>query len=405
MSLGAVCLFLRFLSQPAPGRLRSVILPALFVGLTISTKYTALVLLPMAVCVMVFSHGRIPGRERVFRVLLFTGVCLLSFFLTNPYMLTDLDKAASDLRGEYLHQTRQNEEPPPPGLSRVLNPLRYGPGGMLGLLFCLVGVLRPNRRFSMGARGVLVSVPLLYLLPVLFSNAPFFRYTVPALPFVAVLAAHGIFVFASQRLERFRLLFLGAAVLACVVPDLITSFSIGRLLDREDTRTLAGKWIEEHVDPGVPVVVYGRPEQEPQLFESRASMQRHVEYMEKRYPRRRSSELLTEILRLQRDYLEDSDLPRYEVYRGLEELPPNTPEVCVVIPYYPLKNIGFSDMHVGRLKKAESKVKFCSLTADHQDYFIDTVDNFYLPFSHLDEVERPGPHFEILTLKGKGERQ
>jgi hypothetical protein len=298
---------------------------------------------------------------------------------------------------EFRHQTYTHPGFLPSGMMKLMEPLRYGPGGWLGLAFCLAGFWRLK---GQKAGRALMLITLLYLLPVYFTRQPFFRYTLPALPFLAVLAAVGIMGLESIKLRAQRLLLMGAAVGACLLPGLITAVRIDALLAREDTRTLSGRWIVDHVDPGVPVVVYGRPEEEPQLTESRASLVRRVEEMKRIYPGR-AGVMFSEIHRLRLNHGKPPDRPGYEIHRNpaIHEL--KEQKVCVVIPSYPPGLAGFDGKSFSVVKRAETRMEFKALSEGKGKYRIDRTDGFYLPFAPLDRVIRPGPNLEVVILNPK----
>jgi hypothetical protein len=169
-------------------------------------------------------------------------------------------------------------------------------------------------------------------------------------------------------------------------------------LSRNDTRTLAGEWILHHVSPDVPVVFLGGPECEPQIYETTASIHRRIEYVYRLYGNR-GGDIVSEIYRLQLRDKRERENPGYNVFRNPEHLPVDMKMVCLVIPSYPLSMASINPVS---LKMAEwqilEKVRFDALKSNSIPFKLDKVDAFFLPFSPLGDVIRPGPSIEILLI-------
>lgn len=389
----AACYFLIAFLQDRERQRKSLILAALFIGLALATKYTALILLPVALLAIFFKLRR-QGLKHSAVVL---AMILVVFLVVNPYVVIEFGQFKADLHGEFLHQTFENPRPLPPGPVRMFHPLRYGPGEIAGLIFGLIGVLWGSS--PLRERILLLSAILLYMLPMCFSSTPFYRYAVPALPFIAMLTALGIRKLYQERLGAFRYIPIAAAVLLSLIPPLARSVRIDGLLAREDTRQLAGRWILENVSPKVPIVYFGRAAQEPQLLESHASIRRRTAGMRADYPER-AWRLLTEIHRLRLRSEEDPELIYYEVHRNPKNLKDVGPRVCVVYPSYPLDIRGLGETpKVPHIKNVARHERFDSLGEEIEGYVIDSTDVFFLPFSRLDNVKRTGPDLDVMLVE------
>ncbi len=395
---GAVLAMLRYLEHgKAPGWPRAGAFATLL-GLALATKYTALVLFPVAaVAVLVVCKGR--GYQAVLRHGLFIALWVaVVFLLINPYVVIDFDTAWADLAGEYQHQTRAGPEAGAPGPANVFAPLRYGPGERIGLFFCLVGLLVPAGLAARKHRLFLASVAILFLLPLGVTSHPFFRYAVPALPVLSVLASLGIFSLLAGRPGVLRLSLAGLVMVLAVGPCLWHSMEMDLLLAKEDTRTLAGRWIADHVPPEVPVYLLCRPEQEPRLAETGASMTRRVQGMMEIYGGR-MGDWLAEIHGLQRDALEEGGGTRFEVHRPPGLSKPKGRTFCVVTASYPggLAGQKKTGITLGGMEPA-ARTLFQSAPPDVEGLDIDRFDAFYLPFNRLDQVSRPGPNLEVQII-------
>ena len=115
----------------------------------------------------------------------------------------------------------------------------------------------------------------------------------------------------------------------------------------------------------------------------------------------RGGDIVSEIYRLQLKNHERSSHTGYEAFRNPEYLTADMKEVCIVIPSYPLS---MANIHPASLKMAwgqiQEKVCFDALKNNSVHFKLDKVDAFFLPFSPLGDVIRPGPNIEILMIKG-----
>jgi len=180
---------------------------------------------------------------------------------------------------------------------------------------------------------------------------------------------------------------------------LAQSIRLDMLLSRKDTRTIAGQWILHHVPHDVPVVFLGGPECELQIYETTASIHRRIEYVYRLYGQR-GGDIVSEIYRLQLRNHERSSHTGYEVFRNPEYLPADMKEVCLVIPSYPLSMAGINPASLKMARgQIQEKVRFDALKTNSAHFNLDKVDAFFLPFSPLGDVIRPGPNIEILMIK------
>jgi hypothetical protein len=244
-------------------------------------------------------------------------------------------------------------------------------------------------------RLLLAAAAVAFTLPLLFTEVRPYRYVVPALPFVAVLAADGLLAVARLAGRWYRPM-AAAAILLTVGPALHRSLQLDRQLAREDTRTLAGRWIAEHVPVDLPIVIVGNPECEPQIRESPASIQRRIEYVTGLYGSIAGNRV-ADLYRLQ--LLASPKVPSHEVWRNRD--PAGNARVCLVEPFYPLPNPACPGSPRGRLERYRpvEGTSFEALPASTRHATIDAIDAFFLPFSALDEVARPGPNVRITIVE------
>ncbi len=174
-------------------------------------------------------------------------------------------------------------------------------------------------------------------------------------------------------------------------------------MSQEDTRTLAGRWISQHVPPDVPVVMLGGPECEPQVKESRASLKRRIDYVTRRYGER-SGEIVSEIYRLQLRALDGAKDAGCEVYRNPEDPKIFSHTICLVLPRHPLSMATVNPESRERFSgEILEEVEFRSLKKEDGRFVLDPIDAFFLPFNNLQKVIRPGPGFRVIILFRKNE--
>jgi hypothetical protein len=399
LATAAVYGLLRYRAAPAPRDRGWLALTALAIGLAVSAKYPAAVLVPLAVAVVIGKCRALGWRRASGPVLLLLGVTGLAFLLVNPGIVVRWRETAAAVvaivRAVSRHEAGWSLLP---ALARVLAPLHYGPGELPGLVAAGLGLgLAWRRGGETRARAAVVAGALLaFLGPLLAARILPFRYVLPALPFVAVLAACGILALRWPGRPAVSRVVTGLLVLASVLPPLGRSIWIDVLLGREDTRGQAGRWIAEHVPPGVPVLLRGGPECEPQIPESRESLARRIGYAVERYGPA-AGRVVSELYRLQLQWRPASAAPAREVFRGTAAIEGPGRGVCLVVPSYPLANPACpADGAAAVPGAATVRVRFDAIETPPRAPAGDAVDAFFLPFSGLGSVRRPGPNIEIL---------
>jgi 4-amino-4-deoxy-L-arabinose transferase-like glycosyltransferase len=220
-------------------------------GLAASTKYTGV----LALGPLLFLGAGLPGlstREKL-RELLVAGVLFLgAFAATSPFVLLDAEGARSSL-SELIGETwggRRLSSPDP--LYPLTFAMRHGLG--LGLLSLgLMGLATAGRDFR---RALLFLWCGLFYAAAAVTATRFARYSFGVTAPLCLAAAD----FATRVSGR-KSLKLGLA-LSAAVPPLLDAVAFDRVLGREDTRSLASSWIEDHLPPGTPILVsagYGAP--------------------------------------------------------------------------------------------------------------------------------------------------
>ena len=404
LSSGAVYLLLCYLDCSSARESKMVLFASIAIGLAVSSKYTALMLLPLSMVAILLKHRRGVSIRTLAPICILLIVPGILFIGINPYVIIDYKKAIGDVYGilhAIYHPSGEGTGwSVASGLRQVVDPLCHGPGTIPGLILCGIGILMTSRRQEVSTKTFILLVALLsFLLLLFFAHILPYRYALPALPFVAVFASKGVLQFYQKRSHSIFKLFIFFIVVLTVTFGLLQSIRLDVFLSRNDTRTLAGQWILHHVSPDVPVVFLGGPECEPQIYEMTASIHRRIEYVYRLYGKR-GGDIVSEIYRLQLRDKRGQENPGYNVFRNPEHLPVDMKMVCLVIPSYPLSMASINPVS---LKMAGGqileKVCFDALKNNSIHFKLDTVDAFFLPFFPLGDVIRPGPNIEILMIK------
>lgn len=401
LTTSAVCLLVAAATVGGRGLL---ITGGAVLGLAVGCKYSALGLLPVLLLVCLVPP--VPWRARLLWGLAALAAMAVAFTLCNPYVLVRPGEYWGAVRGSagFIYALPSTVGAVRLAVAQVLHPLRYGPGGYAGLALALAGAWWCLGRGGGTPRRLLVCAAGLALLPAV-SGQPtiFFRYVIPALPLLAVLAGLGSAALAGAIPDALRLPAWVLLLALCLVPTTLCSLRLDQLLARADTRTLTGDWLRAHVAPGEPVVLCLWPEAEPQLPETLASLARRCAYAASRYGPGPAA-VINQLYDLQRAALPGGG---YELLRGpAADLLPDRPFALVLAAYPavtppPLPRVLAGGRHTvlplfqalgvrggGRLDR-------------------DPLDAFFLPFGGLDRVLRPGPNlfvYRVTPAHGGGRR-
>lgn len=271
-------------------------------------------------------------------------------------------------------------------------------------MLAVAGLLWPNRnrdQFGIDSRTVIgVTVASFLGVLLLFRDPVPYRYLLPVLPLVAASAASGVLRLHAVFRRR---AFTSGLMAVLVLPSLADSVRMDSLLAAKDTRTLAGEWIGKHVPSNVAIVLLGGAECEPQILETPRSLARRIDYVKNLYGRA-SGTVVAELYQLQARDAVSRNRFGHEVYRNRVPQPLGEDLVLVVSPSYPLPmaryNPGWRTALGGEVAV---EVKIRSITAGGS-YEFDKSDAFFLPFTRLDEVERPGPNLRLELVRPLGSR-
>lgn len=400
MTLGVVLSLWAILRYRAQKTAAALNLACILCGLSIGTKYpAALLLLPIWVVLLEsnISHGRIDWAGFLHSVWKPTGLVVLVFLLTSPWIVLDFPEFLQDFQYEshYFFDFKV------PGLESgwLFYPdfaLWYGVGGIC-FLFGFLGMwLRLRKAENRWADIALLSFLVSFYLLLGFNERVMTRYALPMVPVILLYAAWAADELAALVRQAFKSpktsLALNAAIwgilgVLIIGQSLLLSTQFDQLLMQADTRNIAREWVLMNVPPKTPVATgprlgmivlpwdYGQllVETGPQFLNPPQKFQ--IQQMNNHFLNANSYANLDALKKLGIRYV--------ITYQGLPaygnrpwEMNALTQRARLVFYVNPVKrNVAPED--VGRF---------------------DPLDAFYLPYDNLDAFERPGPIIALFDL-------
>lgn len=377
----------------------------LFIGLAIGAKYPAILLLIPLWVTLIEPHV---NAERIDWAGFFhamwkpTGLALLVFSATTPWMLLDFPRFIQDVQYESVHFfTFRLPDLESGWLFYPAFALWYGVGGLV-LLFALIGIVsRCRKAENRWEEAIFLSFLAAYFMLLGFNDRLMTRYALPLVPVLLLYATAGILRVA----EALGWLFLGrkhfkefttspkgywirGAVLAvALVQPVLLSVGFDWLMTQPDSRTLARNWIIQNVPGKQPVatgprlgMVYLPGEYGQLVVESgpQALMP----------PEKVQAMDISPRTRLINTYADVAILRQMGVR--------------YVITYGGMPVFGNRDWELAALEKEAGRVYFVDpLKRGMQGKDVgrfDPLDAFFLPFDDFHAFERPGPIIQIFDL-------
>lgn len=401
---------------------------AIAIGLAVSTKYVAvLMLIPMTLAIIfgpkrsVDSSGS-EGVEKIEDDPRIPYVIVLMVFLSvNPWVMFDFERFTEHLSFDFKQMKSGN----PVSEFGATYYLRYVFQYSLGILFStafIVGAVNGFKRWlfnDLSNNNLVINKDGIILLTMCFGftllavqTTVMSRYALPLMPWIILYGALGIEKISlwcfkkTEKIKNFqnKITELRAIVListAVALPILLTTIQFNQLISQQDTRTLTRNWLLEHAQPRSPVATGGRvgriklPASYGQLvmdtawnvFKPMPKSAKDIETLE-----------INPQTRLITSYIDIEQLRQWGIqyvilYRSMFlfsnppwELPHYMRSVKLVHHITPLKN------NKEKNKKVENK----NVSVQNQLY--EPMDAFFLPFKQFGDFERPGPEIFIFDI-------
>lgn len=241
---------LRFLSvDPSPRRLHG---SAVFTGLALATKVTAVFLFPLLILAVLLQSSW-PWRRRFQTTLFGLSIAGSTYLLLISYSL--VTRWSDWVKAVHVYGQNATGEIGPPSVSSAIIawnfvsntvPFCLSPVGavlaMAGFIILVFAALRSRSHLL-----VAVFLAIWLSMTVIHPNSSAFRLLTPSL-----LAVIGIAVLLERLCLRGRPFRLLAAVLltACLINQSVDAWLIQRFFRAEDIRETSSRWVEEHVPRG-----------------------------------------------------------------------------------------------------------------------------------------------------------
>lgn len=236
------------------GRRGDYLLAGAGLGLAIATKYTAGMVLVSLLAAAALS--RRPVRERVLGLALAGVLCVVTFLILNPYALLSFEEFRTGLSEQSAASGDDSGKlglPATRGLTYYARTLLWGLGVVPLVVAVVAGLALWWRRYRTAM--LLLPAPILFFVFMGSQDRFFARWSLPAYPFIVLLAAWGAVV-AFDRLRRVPApgrIALAAGVLG--LQGFVYVVHNDVVLSRADTREDARKWMVENIPAGAKVVI------------------------------------------------------------------------------------------------------------------------------------------------------
>lgn len=360
-------------------------------GLAMGTKYNAALL---ALSLAAAAWGAAEGR--LGRLLLVGGSMALAFVASTPYALLDLGTFLHDVRYEAQHLAEGHHIDVGPGWQRHALTLWQTQGWP----FVLAAVAGLGLSFRLGpARAlVLYAFPLAYLLLISRGNTAFFRYLLPALPFLCVAAGEAL-----ERLGRPGL--VAASTLVVAMAPFTSSLSAIRLMQAGDTRDRMGAWIEANV-PNEEVILHAG------AYTGAPMLQRNVANQRREYLAKQGRADASGFRKPEDERWYDPDRPRYDVWfvdkpgidfasrKSVEEVLAEPPR-WLLVESSPLRFYSEVPAPILALVDARYEALHVEAATDGptRDPLFDQQDALYLPAANFEGFVAMGPTLTLYLRK------
>jgi len=187
------------------------------------------------------------------------GAGILGAFIASPFLFLDFDQTLSDVSYEArsTHLSATGEGLLPNVGWYVSGPL-VDALSTVGLVLAGVGFIQCIAS-KQRERWLLLTFPVIFTLFIASLHLRWARWTIPAIPFLCILSAHGLLWMASQvGVRRDRRIGIGVGVILLLLvagPLLREAVVQNHELSGTDTRTIARQWMMRHIPAGSTILM------------------------------------------------------------------------------------------------------------------------------------------------------
>lgn len=391
------------------GRRSDYVWAGVLTGISASTKYAgAFLVASMCVAyVKIWIEKENGFWYQVFRwgvvdrnVFVYGLGAVAGFLVFTPFSILDFSTFWSDVMAESIHLD-EGHAGLSVGLGWWYHAIYTLPGGVGWPVLggAVVGgwvLLRQNRWHAV----VLAAFPVVFYLIAGKGQTVFVRYMVPILPFVCIFCSVGIDAVVSRFTVRLSPASRWVLVILCLLvagPSLYRSLYLAHLFALEDSRVMAARWVENHVEAGHRIYQSGTEWAQAQLIPSLATL-------EKRLMRQKQMGRQGRLLQTQIDQINANARPHggYEILTYNPDDPiwekTNLPDY-VILYESPLKVYTPVPKELARWVGFHYRlVKEIAGVRNSTQAWFDQLDAFFVPYTGLASATRTGPNVRIYAL-------
>jgi 4-amino-4-deoxy-L-arabinose transferase-like glycosyltransferase len=396
MTLAASAAVLYALRIAESGRRSDYVVAAILAALATTTKLPGiLTLVPLLIAHFQNARRREAGLRGALSagpLWLAAGLFLLVLVATNPGVFVYSNPIALFTTPEAPADEMEVDVPAaaaPNLFVFYIAVIRDALGLPLALLAALSVAFALWRRS--GADVILVSFALVFYLAISSTGSAtlyYPRYALPVIVALVVLAARMLWEVWESRWKDRRALLLVVVAFLLAFP-LVESLRVNHLFTQDDTRTLAKRWIEEHIPQGTRIWIEStkiKPSNGTvQLNDDPTNLARRIKYWRKVEPKQ--AKYLELQLETHAGVTYDLELARVGQFKTLDEYRASGVEYFVVRPAYVSESRRASTGSVRLLEDLRS------------DPHVRRIQSFY-----PDPRHRPGPAIEIYRVADAGSR-
>ena len=237
---------------------RWYLLAGIALGLGFATKYHVLICIPT----IIIAHFLTPGRswqiKSLNRLIACFAISVGTAIIASPYFLISINEVWEDAyrliwSGQYGFAGWEID--PSGGYLFYLKTLVWGLG-WAGALISTISIFYAFFHHS-ATDIILVSLPLILYIFLGSQSMYFGRFFLPAISSLILLSTNMIVQFSKSFFKNplLQSLFLISLVVIFSLQPLLASIRFGELLNQEDTRTMAKKWIEKNIPEGARIAM------------------------------------------------------------------------------------------------------------------------------------------------------